>query len=114
MQHSVDLVLLAGDAYKGRDPSQTQQRELARRLLRLSNAGVPTFLLPGNHDLPATTSRAHAVEIFSTLKVPNVYVGARPMCYPVPYAGRPFADPGPPLARPGRDAGARREPRPHH
>ena len=79
--NGVDLVLLAGDAYKGRDPSQTHQREFARRLLRLSNAGVPTFLLPGNHDLPAAASRAHAVEIFSTLQVPNVYVGARPNCY---------------------------------
>ena len=32
LANSVDLVLLAGDAYKGRDPSQTHQRELARRL----------------------------------------------------------------------------------
>ena len=75
--NGVDLVLLAGDAYKGRDPSQTHQRELARRLLRLSGAGVPTFLLAGNHDLPAAASRANAVEIFATLQVPNVYVGAR-------------------------------------
>ena len=34
LAESVDLVLLAGDAYKGRDPSQTQQREFARRLTR--------------------------------------------------------------------------------
>ena len=88
--NGVDLVLLAGDAYKGRDPSQTHQREFARRLLRLSNAGIPTFLLPGNHDLPAAASRAHAVEIFSTLQVPNVYVGARPICYPVPTPAGPI------------------------
>ena len=83
LANGVDLVLLAGDAYKGRDPSQTHQRELALRLLRLSNGGIATFLLPGNHDLPAVASRAHAVEIFSTLQVPNVYVGARPNTYPV-------------------------------
>ncbi len=77
LSNAVDLVLLAGDAYKGRDPSQTQQRELALRLRRLSAAGIPTFLLAGNHDLPAATGRAHSVEIFSTLQVPNVYVGAR-------------------------------------
>ena len=77
LSNSVDLVLLAGDAYKGRDPSQTHQRELAIRLRRLSEARVPAFLLAGNHDLPAVASRAHAVEIFSTLDVSNVHVGAR-------------------------------------
>ena len=81
--NSVDLVILAGDAYKGRDPSQTHQREFARRLRRLSNAGIPTFLLVGNHDLPAVSSRANSVEIFSTLDVPNVSVGANLRNYAV-------------------------------
>ena len=90
LSNGVDLVLLAGDAYKGRDPSQTHQREFARRLLRLSGAGIPAFLLPGNHDLPAAASRAHAVEIFSTLQVPNVHVGARLNCYTVPTPAGPM------------------------
>lgn len=76
LNENVDLVLLAGDAYKGRDPSQTHQREFAKRLGRLSEGGIPTFLLVGNHDLPNAASRATAVEIFATLRVPNVYVGA--------------------------------------
>ncbi|PKB78546.1 MAG: hypothetical protein BZY88_17805 [SAR202 cluster bacterium Io17-Chloro-G9] len=75
LTEDVDLVLLAGDAYKGRDPSQTHQREFATRLARLSNAGIPSFLLVGNHDLPSAVSRATAVEIFSTLQVPHVTVG---------------------------------------
>ena len=75
MTQDVDLVMLAGDAYKGRDPSQTHQREFASRLARLSNAGIPVFLLVGNHDLPSAVSRATAVEIFSTLEVPHVTVG---------------------------------------
>ena len=86
----VDVVVLAGDAYKGRDPTQTHQRELARRLLRLSEAGITTFLLPGNHDLPAATGRAHAVEIFSTLQVPHVYVGASLQTYTVPTRAGPL------------------------
>ena len=86
----VDVVVLAGDAYKGRDPTQTHQREFARRLLRLSEAGIATFLLPGNHDLPAATGRAHAVEIFSTLQVPNVYVGASLQTYTVPTRAGPL------------------------
>ncbi|GIT45081.1 MAG: nuclease SbcCD subunit D [Chloroflexota bacterium] len=75
LNEGVDLVLMAGDAYKGRDPTQTHQREFAKRLNRLSQAGIPTFLLVGNHDLPAASSRATAVDIFPTLEVANVYVG---------------------------------------
>ena len=82
--NDVDLVLLAGDAYKGRDPSQTHQREFARRLARLSSAGVPVFLLAGNHDLPHAVGRATAIEIFRTLNVPNLYLGDQPQIYPVP------------------------------
>ncbi len=71
----VDLALLAGDAYKGRDPSQTHQREFAKRLFRIASAGIPVFLLVGNHDLPNASSRANAVEIFPTLQVPNIHIG---------------------------------------
>ena len=75
LSQDVDLVLLAGDAYKGRDPSQTHQRELATRLARLSSAGIPVFLLVGNHDLPHAVGKATAIEIFHTLQVPDLYVG---------------------------------------
>lgn len=71
----VDLVLFAGDAYKSRDPSQTHQREFARRIRRLSDAGIPVYLLVGNHDVPNVRSRASALEIFSTLAVANVFIG---------------------------------------
>jgi DNA repair protein SbcD/Mre11 len=70
-----DAVIFAGDAYKSREPSQTHQREFARRIRRLSEAGIPTFLLVGNHDLPNAEGRAHALEIYGTLDVPNVYIG---------------------------------------
>ena len=75
--HAVDLVLFTGDAYKNRDPSQTHQREFAKRVRRLAEAGVPVFLLVGNHDLPHTTHRASAVEIFDVLGVPNVTTAER-------------------------------------
>ncbi len=74
----VDLVLFAGDAYKTREPTQTQQREFARRIRRLSDAGIPVFLLIGNHDLPNAFSRATALEIFETLGVPRVTVAPTP------------------------------------
>ncbi len=75
LEERVDAVIFAGDAYKAREPSQTHQREFASRIRRLSEAGIATFLLVGNHDLPNAESRAHALEIFRTLDVPNVTIG---------------------------------------
>jgi len=77
----VDLVLFCGDAYKSRDPSQTHQREFARRIARLSDAGIPTFLLVGNHDTPQVIAQATALEIFPTLNVADVYIGERLQTY---------------------------------
>ena len=78
---NVDLVLFCGDAYKSRDPSQTHQREFARRIARLSHAGIPTFLLVGNHDTPQVIAQATALEIFPTLNVANVHIGDRLRTY---------------------------------
>ncbi len=77
IDEQVDLVLFAGDAYKSREPSQTHQREFARRIRRLRAAGIPVFLLIGNHDLPNALSRANALEIFHTLEVEGVYVAPK-------------------------------------
>ena len=90
LDNSVDLVLFAGDAYKSRDPSQTHQREFARRIARLSREGVPVFLLVGNHDLPHVASRATALDIFPTLSVPNVTIGDRLDTYIVDTAAGPL------------------------
>ena len=98
----VDLLLLAGDAYKGRDPSQTHQREFASRLYRVSSAGIPVFLLVGNHDLPNASSRANAVEIFPTLQVPNVYIGDNLQTYQVATPDGPLQVVAVPWPRRGR------------
>ncbi len=84
LQNKVDLVLFCGDAYKSREPSQTQQREFAKRINRLSTSGIPIFLLIGNHDLPNAIGRATSTEIFDTLAVKNVYVSNRPDIYRIP------------------------------
>jgi len=75
LEHDVDLVIFAGDAYKRRTPNPTYQRAFASRIKRLVDAGVPIVLLVGNHDLPTMVQRASTVDIFSTLDVPNVIVG---------------------------------------
>ncbi len=90
LQHEVDIVILAGDAYKNRDPSQTQQRELAKRLARLSQAGIPTFLLVGNHDQPNALGRATAIDIYETLQIPMIWVGDNLQTYLVSTAKGPI------------------------
>jgi exonuclease SbcD len=86
LDNKADLVLFCGDAYKTREPTQTQQREFARRINRLSTAGIPVFLLIGNHDMPNAAGKATAIEIFDTLKVHNVYVSGHPDIYNIPTA----------------------------
>jgi len=70
----VDLVLFAGDAYKDRNPAPTYQREWGRRIMRLSQAGIPTLLLVGNHDISPALGRANTLQEFDTLEVPHVKV----------------------------------------
>ena len=70
----VDMVIFAGDAYKDRSPAPTFQREWGRRIMRLSQAQIPTLLLIGNHDISPAAGRAHALQEFKTLQVPFVKV----------------------------------------
>jgi DNA repair protein SbcD/Mre11 len=78
ISEKVDLVLFCGDAYRDRTPVPTFQREWGKRILRLSQAGIPTVLLVGNHDLSPATGRAHALQEFDTLQVPHVRVIDKP------------------------------------
>lgn len=74
----VDLVIFAGDTYKDRNPAPTFQREWGKRMMRLSQAGIPTLLLVGNHDLSPAAGRANAIQEYETLSVPHVMVLAKP------------------------------------
>ena len=57
VDENVDLVIFAGDAYKDRNPQPTFQREWGKRIMRLSQAGIPTLLLVGNHDVSPASGR---------------------------------------------------------
>jgi len=78
IREKVDLVIFAGDAYKDRNPAPTFQREWGKRVMRLSRAGIVTLLLVGNHDLSPALGRAHAINEFATLEVPQVRVLDKP------------------------------------
>jgi exonuclease SbcD len=78
IEEKVDMVIFAGDAYKDRSPAPTFQREWGRRVIRFSQAGIPTFLLVGNHDMSPAAGRAHAIQEFDTLQIPHVRVLQKP------------------------------------
>ncbi len=77
LDEGVDLVVIAGDIYKNRNPNPTHQREFAQRISRLVSADVPVFIVTGNHDISPSIGRAHSVEIFKTLEVAGVTIADR-------------------------------------
>ena len=97
LEAGVHLALFAGDAYKSRDPNQTQQREFASCIIRLTDAGIPVVMVTGNHDVPNSRARANAIEIYGTLGVRNVHIMSKPdvlrldtSAGPIQIAGMPF------------------------
>lgn len=78
IQEKVDLVIFSGDAYKDRTPVPTFQREWGKRIIRLSQAKIPTILLVGNHDISPTIGRASALQEFDTLEIPYVRLVGKP------------------------------------
>jgi exonuclease SbcD len=76
-----DIVLIAGDVYKSRTPNPTHQREFAKRIQRIRQAGLPVVILTGNHDIAPTAGRAHSIEIFETLTVEGVTIADRARLY---------------------------------
>ncbi|MBL8091363.1 MAG: exonuclease SbcCD subunit D [Anaerolineales bacterium] len=78
IEQKVDMVIFAGDAYKDRSPSPTFQREWGKRIMKLSQAQIPTLLLVGNHDISPAIGRAHALQEFKTLQVPFIKVLDKP------------------------------------
>ena len=79
INEKVDLVIFAGDAYRDRSPAPTYQREWGRRIMRLSGAGIQTLLVVGNHDVSPAALRAHTLQEFETLQVPNIHVISTPV-----------------------------------
>ena len=73
IDEKVDCVLFAGDAYKNNNPSPTFQREWDKRILRLEESKILTYLLIGNHDIGGA-SKAHGMAEFTSFKTEYVHV----------------------------------------
>jgi len=72
-----DLALFGGDAFPNATPEPLHQEEFARQFKRLAEAGIPTVLLVGNHDLYSRGVGGASLNIYAALKVPNIVVGSR-------------------------------------
>lgn len=81
IDEKVDMVIFAGDTYRDRSPQPTFQREWGRRIMKLSQAGIPTLLVTGNHDISPAQMRAHAMQEFETLEPPFIHVLSAPKLY---------------------------------
>src|SRR5215471_18281403 len=81
LDHGAHLAIFAGDIYKHREPDPSWQRAFAQCVRRLTDASVPVVILVGNHDIPNTMGKAHAVEIFATLGLPGVTVIGQPVLH---------------------------------
>lgn len=78
ISEDIDFVIFAGDAYKTANPTPTQQKMLAERMLRLYAAGIPVIIIVGNHDHPLSFGKAHALDVFSYLPINGFYVFSKP------------------------------------
>ena len=57
LAEQVDAVLISGDLYDGGQTSMKTARHLAAELGRLDAAGIPCFIIRGNHDAESTITR---------------------------------------------------------
>ena len=84
IQKKLDAFIFAGDAYKTRDPSPTQQRGFGERIRKITKAGIPVVLVVGNHDTPNAEGRANTLDIYSALEMENVWVSRQPQFFNIP------------------------------
>jgi exonuclease SbcD len=89
LEEKVDLAIFTGDAYKNSSPNPTHQREFAKQIYRLSEAGIPTVLINGNHDNPVSFGKATSLDIFGTLNVPKALVVTKPELLDIETKGGP-------------------------
>ncbi len=90
LAHRVHAFLFSGDAYRNAHPEPVYQKMFARELKRLSDAGVTTILLVGNHDQLLRSTSSHALSVFQSLEVPGVITIDRPLSQTIDTAAGAF------------------------
>jgi exonuclease SbcD len=75
--NKADLFFLCGDTFKDPSATPTLLKMFATRLRKLSEEGIKTVIILGNHDAPKS-GRAAPPEPFIELNVPNVFFFSKP------------------------------------
>jgi len=78
IEHNVDLLVFAGDAYKTAHPTPTQQKLLLDSFMKLYQAKIPAVIVVGNHDNPLSFGKANALDIFAHLPIDGFHVFSKP------------------------------------
>lgn len=78
IDNQVDVFLFSGDAYRNASPEPIYQKMFARELKRLSEAGISTILVVGNHDQILRSTQSHSLSVFQSLAVPGVVTVDQP------------------------------------
>lgn len=81
----IDALIIAGDLFRNRNPNQTHQKELAKRINRLSACKIETLIITGNHDVGNGIGKAHAAEVYDVLDIPHIHIFKAP-----PRDGKPI------------------------
>ncbi len=79
LDNQVDVFLFSGDAYRNASPEPIYQKMFARELKRLSEAGISTILVVGNHDQILRSTQSHSLSVFQSLEVPGVITVDQPV-----------------------------------
>jgi exonuclease SbcD len=77
----VDLVLIAGDMFKNRNPPPRLQREFAERIRRLHAHKIPVLMVVGNHDVAPGRDTANSVSVYEGLQFAGVDIARKPAVY---------------------------------
>lgn len=90
LQNEIDVYLFSGDAYKNPSPEPLYQKTFARQLKRLSDAGIQTILLVGNHDQVMRSTSSHSMSVFESLSIANVITIDQPVSIKIETARGPL------------------------
>lgn len=76
--NQIEVCVIAGDLYKTRHPTSTQQDLLAQRICRLSKNKKLTLIIDGNHDRFTRKELASTSALIKTLDIPYIHVFTKP------------------------------------
>ena len=80
-EHGASLFLIAGDVFDRRDPPSYIQKGFAERVKRLTESGITVFIVTGNHEGAPNPERNIHLDVYSALRIKNVFVAKRIRLY---------------------------------